>query len=78
DGEQWYGKFMTTMYAYGMLVMEKEMKALSEEERKQVEQFQGAYLSQMKSMITENDLKLVKNQYQELETFFEEQQNEGN
>ncbi len=76
DSEKWLGKFMTMTYAYGMLKMEKEMAALSDEERKQMEQFQGGYLSQMKSMIQDSDLEQVKERYDELDKIFIEEEDE--
>ncbi len=73
DG-QWMGKLMTITYAYGMVKMEKEMAALSDEERKEMEQFQGPYLSQIKSMIQDSDLEQVQKRFDELDKIFIEEE----
>lgn len=78
NGEEWLGKFTTIWSAYGILTMEKEMMKMSEEEKKQLAQFQGNYMDQLKSRIRDSDLAEVKKRYNEIEkAFVEDEDNEG-
>lgn len=72
--DQWMGKFMSLSIAYTLIKMEKEIAALSEEDRKQSEQYMTAYSAQMKNMITDGDLEKVKKKFEELDPIFLEEE----
>ena len=71
--DQWLGKFMSLAVAYSFVKMEKEIAALSEEERKQQEQYMDMYAAQMKSMVKESDIEKVRKRFDELDPIFLEE-----
>lgn len=71
--EKWMGKLMTITLAYGYVRMQEEMKNMSAEEKKQFDQYMGAYYTQVQESFTDSDLAQVKNNLAELGKLFDDQ-----
>ncbi|MEO9873036.1 hypothetical protein [Ekhidna sp.] len=74
--DQYIGKLMTISMGYAIINSEKEIAKMSEEDRKESKQYMQAYMTQMKTMVTEDDLEQIKKNYDQLNIIFIKEENE--
>lgn len=70
--EQWMGKWISLSMSYGIVKMEQEVANLPADQREQYEQILASSTSQMRAMVTEQDIKLVEKRMKELDQVFEQ------
>ncbi|WP_421762958.1 hypothetical protein [Ekhidna sp.] len=69
--EGWTGKWITISIAYGLVKMEQEIAKMPAEQRAQVQQYMATSSTQMKTMVTDDDVEKVKSKMDELNKIFD-------
>lgn len=65
--DQWMGKWMTISIAYGIAKLDEELTKMPEDQRIKYEQYMAASSTQLRAMVTDKDVELVKERISELD-----------
>ena len=68
--ENWMGKWVTISVSYSFIKMEEEMANLPADQRAYVEQYMSSSMTPLKEMVTESDVKKVRERLKELDELF--------